>query len=468
MKIARDAFPKSAVLIYANFMPGEWLPEDDKGYLRSIYEYAGEIGVGVGGPDLQPFKKGQLHHSYPLIRDRKKGVLAGVAVQEGNYAEQNPSTHQPISVPELYGFGKDTLHLDYVFWCTEEPFFSRDVVPFATRGVANTPAETNPHQDLQSELHRLTDHFDGHVGVCVQDANGSVDINGGQSFSLQSVMKLVVGMAVMDAVDDDGWRLDERVVVRKQDLSLYVQPIAKLVTADGFQTTIGDLVRRGIVDSDSAVADILVKKLGGPAKVQAFLDRKGRHGVRFDRDEKHLQTEIVGLEWRPEYVDPDVLQRATDAVPKDVRDAAYRRYQADVRDTATPEGMASLLQALASGHLLSADSTEYLLEIMAETRTFPDRLKEGLTTGWTLGHKTGTSGSWEGVTAATNDVGILTAPDGSRISVVVFIADSGAPERDRAALMARISQSVIKYRPMRGDISSPTTAASSPVSDQSH
>lgn len=123
MKTARDAFPASAVLIYANFMPGEWLPDDDKGYLRSIYEYAGEIGVGVGGPDLQPFKKGQLHHSYPLIRNRKKGILAGVAVQEGNYAEQNPSTQQPISVPELYAFAKDALHLDYIFWCTEEPFF---------------------------------------------------------------------------------------------------------------------------------------------------------------------------------------------------------------------------------------------------------------------------------------------------------------------------------------------------------
>jgi beta-lactamase class A len=281
-------------------------------------------------------------------------------------------------------------------------------------------------------------------------------------------MKLIVGMAVMDAVDNDGWRLDERVDVHKQDLSLYVQPIAKLVTADGFQTTIGDLVRRGIADSDSAAADILVKKLGGPAKVQAFLDRKGIHGVRFDRDEKHLQTEIVGLEWRPEYVDPEVLQRATDALPKNVRDAAYRRYQADPRDTATPEGMASLLQSLASGQLLSADSTKYLLETMAATRTFPDRLKAGLAPGWTLGHKTGTGGSWEGVTAATNDVGILTAPDGSRISVVVFIADSRASEKERAALMARISQFVIKSRPVRGGTPSPTTAESSSASDQSH
>jgi len=33
-------------------------------------------------------------------------------------------------------------------------------------------------------------------------------------------------------------------------------------------------------------------------------------GVRFDRDEKHLQTEILGLEWRPEFVDAATLERS--------------------------------------------------------------------------------------------------------------------------------------------------------------
>ena len=37
--------------------------------------------------------------------------------------------------------------------------------------------------------------------------------------------------------------------------------------------------------------------------------------------------------------------------------------------------------------------------------------------GWILAHKTGNSSAWKGVTAATNDVGILTAPDGGRRGV---------------------------------------------------
>jgi hypothetical protein len=50
-------------------------------------------------------------------------------------------------------------------------------------------------------------------------------------------------------------------------------------------------------------------------------------GVRFDRDEKHLQTEILGLEWRPEFVDAATLDGAIAAVPEQRRNEAYRRYE---------------------------------------------------------------------------------------------------------------------------------------------
>ena len=50
------------------------------------------LGVGVGGPDLMPYRPGQLHHSYPLIEHRPKVVVAGVAVQWGNLDPPNPET----------------------------------------------------------------------------------------------------------------------------------------------------------------------------------------------------------------------------------------------------------------------------------------------------------------------------------------------------------------------------------------
>jgi hypothetical protein len=64
---ARSARPP---MQYANFMPGEWLPDDDRGYLRSVYAAAVNLKVGVGGPDLLPYRKGQQNHSHPLDRSR--------------------------------------------------------------------------------------------------------------------------------------------------------------------------------------------------------------------------------------------------------------------------------------------------------------------------------------------------------------------------------------------------------------
>jgi len=127
---AREAFPQSEVLQYANFMPGEWLPRNDHGYLRSIYRAAESLGVGVGGPDLLPFRKGQRKHSYPLIAARGAHTVAGVAVQDGNLEEIDPGTGRPVSVATLFRFASEDLHLDHLFWGTQEPFYSRDVLPF--------------------------------------------------------------------------------------------------------------------------------------------------------------------------------------------------------------------------------------------------------------------------------------------------------------------------------------------------
>jgi hypothetical protein len=135
MRDAERAFSRSCVIVYANFMPGESLPAVDHGYLRGIYASAAELGVGVGGPDLLPFREGQRNNSLPLIVARGEHVVAGMAVQDGNLSEIDPATGKPVTVDELYRIARDELRLDYVFWGREEPYFSRDVLPFlATLG----------------------------------------------------------------------------------------------------------------------------------------------------------------------------------------------------------------------------------------------------------------------------------------------------------------------------------------------
>ncbi len=130
MQSLKEAFPKSVVLVYANFMPGEWLPREDKGFLRNVYEAARKLNVGVGGPDLLPYKTSQMGASYPLIRASSAHVPVGLAVQDGDYQHVNPRTSKEVTIAEIIQFGKEYLGVDYIFWCIEEPFYSERLVPF--------------------------------------------------------------------------------------------------------------------------------------------------------------------------------------------------------------------------------------------------------------------------------------------------------------------------------------------------
>jgi hypothetical protein len=137
MLALKKAFPISATMIYANFIPGEWLPGNDKGYLRSIYKYGQEIGVGLGGPDLMVTKKGQLNHAYTLMHEEHYTVPIGIAVQDGNYTGttgvdlgylEGGKSHDNI-VPLLHAFAKDFLRVRYMFWVNQAPYFEKDVLP---------------------------------------------------------------------------------------------------------------------------------------------------------------------------------------------------------------------------------------------------------------------------------------------------------------------------------------------------
>ena len=130
MKVLKRAFPKSIVIVYANFMPGEWRPTDDRGYLRAVYQSARDLRVGVGGPDLLPFKPGQMGSSYELIRESAGKVPVGIAVQDGNSAYINPKTGKRVTIAEQLGFATGYLRANYIFWGTEEPYYSNQVIPF--------------------------------------------------------------------------------------------------------------------------------------------------------------------------------------------------------------------------------------------------------------------------------------------------------------------------------------------------
>lgn len=124
MKVLKRAFPKSIAMQYANFMPG------GKKDLEQVYVAARKSQVAVGGPDLLPFRPFQLANSYILIRESVGIIPSGIAVQDGNYADMNRKTGKRADISELIDFATDFLKVDYIFWCTEEPYYSNELVPF--------------------------------------------------------------------------------------------------------------------------------------------------------------------------------------------------------------------------------------------------------------------------------------------------------------------------------------------------
>lgn len=129
----KHTFPKSVKMLYANFMPGEWLPWDNFGYLQSIYDYGEEIGVGLGTPDLMFKRKGQLNHPIAMMHESSYTVPLGIGIQDGNYIGKTGTLEKLKEriniVPKLHAFAKDFLKVDYMFWVNQEPYFVEDVLP---------------------------------------------------------------------------------------------------------------------------------------------------------------------------------------------------------------------------------------------------------------------------------------------------------------------------------------------------
>jgi len=133
LRALRRSFPRSVAMQYANFMPGEWLPDDDKGYLRSVYAAARRLKLSMGGPDLRPLRRAQLNHTYAMLRAYRGVAPTGIAVQEGNLEDIDPRTGARITVAQLVDFATNILGVHYIFWEPQEPFFTRDVLPFIQR-----------------------------------------------------------------------------------------------------------------------------------------------------------------------------------------------------------------------------------------------------------------------------------------------------------------------------------------------
>jgi beta-lactamase class A len=301
---------------------------------------------------------------------------------------------------------------------------------------------------LSRAIATLLANFNGTASAAVTsvDQGWTVAYNGNRPMPQQSVSKLWVSMTALDLLDQGKLTLDDPVVVRREDLTVFHQPIAGLVKGDGYHTTVGELMRRALTMSDNTANDRLLTYVGGPQAVRSFLARRGIQNIRFGPGERLLQSKTAGLTWRQEYALGGGFNQARSALPPSVRLAAFNAYVANPPDGAGATAIAEALSRLKQGKLLSPNSTRHLLDTMAASRTGRARLRAALPSGWTLAHKTGTGQDLMSRNAGFNDVGVLTAPDGRSYAVAVLIGDTTAPMRDRQALIQQVVQALIANR----------------------
>jgi beta-lactamase class A len=284
---------------------------------------------------------------------------------------------------------------------------------------ARTPAPVG----LAEQISALGRAFDGKAGIAVASLRGGweADWNARSLFPQQSCSKLWVSIAALDAVDGGRISLDQQVPLGRNDMTLFHQPLGDRILAGAVQSiSLGDLLFTAITQSDNTANDKLLWSIGGPPAVRAMIARTGLGKIRFYDGERALQSKIAGLTWDPSYSIGTAFAYARSALPMPVRQTAFDHYVRNPYDGASPHAIANALAALRRGELLSPQSTELLLSTMGQTKTGGLRVKAALAAGWEWNHKTGTGQELNGHIAGINDIGLLTAPDGTVYAIAIM------------------------------------------------
>jgi beta-lactamase class A len=284
------------------------------------------------------------------------------------------------------------------------------MVPVAAAALMASPTVAAPATrrfDAAARLQSL-EVGQARLGVCFLDtATGEASGRRMEEhFAMCSTFKLALVAACLREADRGRLDLAQVLAYSEADLLPWA-PVTRKNVADGGMS-IGALAQAAQERSDGVAANLLIKRLGGPAAVTAKFREMGDPVTRLDRYEPDL-----GL----------VLS-------------------ADLRDTTSPLAMAQLVGRITTGDLLQSSSRERLLQWMQNTDTGSYRLRAGLPAEWRSGDKTGT-GRTEGTTNKCNDVAI-TFPPGRPPIIIAAYFDSGEYtaqiERRHEAVLAEVGR----------------------------
>jgi len=300
------------------------------------------------------------------------------------------------------------------------------------------------HGRFEQELSRLARLAGGTVGVSAIhiESGRRISLHGDERFPMASTYKIPIAVQLLTRVEKGEVSLGEMIEVKASDLHLGTGTLTGLLNQPGVILSVRNLLELMLVVSDNSATDLLLRLAGGPQAVTSRIAATGITGIDVSRSTLQMIANRSGFDLPPEEDwTLETLQNLETKASDDSRRAARRRFEADLRDTSTPDAMALLLECLYRGSLLKPETTDLLLGILSRCRTGEGRLKGLLPPKTAVAHKTGTFAR-----SVVDDVGILTLPDGGgHVAVAVFMKSPETDDAESERALAHISRAIYDF-----------------------
>ncbi|HTV81480.1 MAG TPA: class A beta-lactamase [Acidobacteriaceae bacterium] len=274
------------------------------------------------------------------------------------------------------------------------------------------PHPAHSQTALRARIARIAAQAHGRVGVAcsLPGTDLNCDLDATEPLPMQSVYKLPISMTVLHLLETGRFTLDQPIHFVPSQIAApgVYSPLRDAHPRGAIDDPLSDLIRRAVIESDNAASDELLHLIGGPSVANAYIRSLGISGISI----------------------------------RDTEAAENRDERLENRNVAEPRAMVALLRRLADRSPLTPEHTQLLLGWMESSHTGDHRIMPLLPPGTVVAGKTGTSGVDRTFLNATNDVGLITVPDGRRVALAVLVADSTAPEAVREHVIAEVARAV--------------------------
>jgi len=272
------------------------------------------------------------------------------------------------------------------------------------------PAPSSSAADVQQtpgaweiDLSGLEAANGGRIGLHARDRN-TVSWRQHERFNYCSTFKLFLAAATLERVQRGQERLDRAIPITPADMTPHA-PVTQ--PAVGSTLTVEQLCKGTVELSDNPAANILIREMGGLDVWRGWYRSIGDEVTTVDR------------------LEPTMNRRDGD------------------KDTTTPAQAVTNIIHVFDADNVSRPRPEIAILLntwLIDSPTGADRIKAGVPAGWTVAHKTGTGGSGQ-----TNDIGLLSRPNGGPIHIAIYYdapASLSAARRD--AVIAEATRLALK------------------------